>query len=325
MNVIWLACFLTLFFMTATTYIIPYNSLLPELAATDEDKVRLSTFQQAGFVAGIIIASLTNNIADLFSGFFNLSDRTISIQYAAVSLAIIGGILMFIPVVSINERKYCHSVPSPTHLLKALRQSLSNRNFIYFIVAIFSYSMALNLITNGMLYFVTVLCHVDASQGAKLIGFMILISLVFFPFINRLVKYSGEKKLMIFSFLILGLVFAGISLLGKLSLTPILQLYILLSIAAFPVATLGILPNVLLARIAAETAVSSGDNREGTYFAVNFFSIKVGQTIGLAVFAMLTIYGKDPDHDLGLRLSGMFGCVLCVLAAFVFTRFNHIK
>jgi GPH family glycoside/pentoside/hexuronide:cation symporter len=321
-NAGWLACFLTLFFMATTTYIIPYNSLLPELATTNEDKIRLSTFQQAGFVLGIIIASLTNNIADIFSWMFHLTSRMLCLQYAVASLGLIGGISMLIPVFTIDEKKYCHSVPSTSPLIKALKQSLSDRNFIYFIIAIFSYSMALNLITNGMLYFVTVLCHVDASQGAKLIGFMILISLVFFPYINVLAKRHGEKKLVIISFIILGIVFAGISLLGKLPSTPILQLYILLGIAAFPVASLGILPNVILARIASDSAATTGDNREGTYFAVNFFSIKVGQTLGLALFAMLTLYGKDPGNDFGLRLSGIFGCVLCVLAALIFTRFK---
>jgi len=48
----------------------------------------------------------------------------------------------------------------------------------------------------------------------------------------------------------------------------------------------------------------------------------VGQTFGLALFAMLTIYGKDPGHDFGLRLSGVFGCMLCVLAALIFTGFK---
>jgi len=322
LNAGWLAFFLTLFFMATTTYIIPYNSLLPELAATNEDKIRLSTYQQVGFVLGMIIASLTNNIADLFSTLLHISDRTTSIQYSAAVLGFIGGISMLIPVLTINEKKYCHSSPSSTPLFKALKQSLSNRNFIYFVIAVFSYSMALNLITNGMMYFVTVLCHVDASQGAKLIGFMVLTSLLFFPVINMIAKRTGEKKLLVFSFMLLGAVFGGISLLGKLPAMPILQLYILLGIAAFPVASLGILPNALLARIASENAIATGDNKEGIYFAVNFFSIKVGQTLGLALFAMLTIYGKDPGHDFGLRLSGVFGCMLCVLAALIFTGFK---
>jgi GPH family glycoside/pentoside/hexuronide:cation symporter len=325
MNAAWLACFLTLFFMAATTYIIPYNSLLPELAATDEEKIRLSTFQQVGFILGAIISSFVNNIADLFSRLFHLSAREECVQYAAVLLAVLGGVIMLIPVFVVNEKKYCHSVPSTTPLFKALKQSLSNRNFIYFIIAVFSYSMALNIITNGLLYFLTVLCHIDDSQGPKFVGYLFLLALLFFPVVNILAKHTGEKKLLVISFMVLGLVFAGIALIGILPIAPVVQLYIFLGIAAFPVATLGILPNALLARIASENAAATGDNREGTYFAVNFFSVKVGQTFGLALFAMLTIYGKDPGHDFGLRLSGIFGCTLCILAAFIFTGFKESR
>lgn len=322
MNAAWLACFLTLFFMATTTYIIPYNSLLPELAATDEDKIRLSTFQQVGFVMGIIIASFTNNIADFFSHLLNIADRIVCVQYSAISLGIIGGLFMLIPVLAIDEKKYCRALPSSAPLFKALKESLTNRDFIYFVVAVFSYSMALNLIMNGMLYFVTVLCRINASEGSTFMGFLVLMSLLFFPLIPFLSKRMGEKRLLIVSFIILGGVFAGISFLGKLPSAPVVQLYILLGIAAFPVASLGILPNALLARIAATNAKTTGDNREGTFFAVNFFSIKVGQTLGLALFAMLTIYGKDPGHDFGLRLSGMFGCALCVAAAIIFMGFS---
>jgi len=322
MNVLWLACFLTLFFMSTTTYLIPYYSLLPELVTSNEDRIRLSTYQQVGFVLGAYIASLTNNIADTFSSLLHLSDRTGCIQYSVISLAVLGGISMLIPVLTIDEKKYCRALPSSTPLLKALKESLSNRNFLFFIIAVFSYSMALNLITNGMMYFVTVLCHIDASQGSNLIGFMILTALLFFPVINLLAKCIGEKRVLVVSFIILGAVFAGISLLGKLPATPIVQLYILLGVAGFPVASLGILPNALLARIASDNSASTGDNKEGTFFAVNFFSVKVGQTFGLALFAMLTIYGKDPGHDFGLRLSAIFGCALCMLAAFIFTAFK---
>ena len=61
-NAVWMGFTLVGFFVAATSYIIPYNALLPELAHSSEAKVRLSSFQQVGFVMGIIISALTNNI-----------------------------------------------------------------------------------------------------------------------------------------------------------------------------------------------------------------------------------------------------------------------
>lgn len=61
------------------------------------------------------------------------------------------------------------------------------------------------------------------------------------------------------------------------------------------------------------------------FFAVKYLFVKLGQTLGIALFAMLTIYGKDPGHDFGLRLNGVVGFALCILALLFFTRFKEDK
>ncbi len=322
-NALWLILPLTLFFAATTTYAIPYNAMLPEIARSNEEKVRLSSFQQVGFVFGMIIASLANNIADAMGNTFHLAERITAIQYSVIFLAIIGGIAMLIPTFFIDEKKYCHSVPSSTPILKALKESFTNRNFFYFIVACLAYFMSISLILNGLLYFVTVLGGIEESQGPKLIGFMVLFSLLFYAPVNYLVKRIGDKKLMLISFFLLAFIFVGIATIGKLPINPKLQLYIMLGMASFPLASLGIMPNAILAEIIAEDVAKTGDNREGMFVAVNFFSAKLGQTFGIALFAMLTIYGKDPGHDMGLRLTGLSGSVLCAIAGFIFFGFKR--
>jgi len=96
-------------------------------------------------------------------------------------------------------------------------------------------------------------------------------------------------------------------------------------LAAFPLASLGILPTAILAEIAERDARVTGENREGMFFAVKFLFVKLGQTLGIALFAFLTVYGKDPGHDYGLRLNGICGFVLCLIAFIFFTRFRERK
>ncbi len=50
---------------------------------------------------------------------------------------------------------------------------------------------------------------------------------------------------------------------------------------------------------------------------------KVGQTAGVVIFAMATTLGRDVGDDLGIRLSGVIGFVLCLAAAFVFSRYDE--
>lgn len=324
-NALWLVVPLTLFFTATTTYAIPYTAMLPEIAKTTAEKVRLSTFQQTGFVFGIIISSLINNIADSIGNIWHINERIVCVQYSVIFLAILGGLAMLVPVLFIDEKKYCHSTPSATPLLKALKHSFANRNFLFFIIACLTYFMSLNLILNGLLYFVTVLANIPDSQGPKLMGFMVLLSLLFYAPVNYMAKWLGVKKLMILSFLLLAFAFWGISSIGKIGIDPKLQLYVLLALASLPLASLGILPNAILADIIEEDVAETGDNKEGIYVAVNFLSAKVGQTVGITMFAMLTIYGKDPGHDAGLRLTALCGSVLCVLAAIAFLGFRSKK
>ncbi|MBC7399927.1 MAG: MFS transporter [Mucilaginibacter sp.] len=324
-NAYWLAVNMICFFMGATTYIIPYNALLPELTETAAEKVKLSSFQQVGFIIGIIFSACINNFADLVQKSFTLTDRDAAVQYTIWGMSLLAGLFMLIPVMFINEKKYSSGKPSHLPLLKAIRATFSNSNFKYYLVSDFSYYMALSIISSGLLYFVTVLLHLPESKGGVLMGTMVLFSLVFYPLINYLSKKIGKKPIVMFSFALLSLIFVAIFFLGKFPVSSNVQIYTLVLCAAFPLASLGILPNAILAEIAQRDANQTGENREGMFFAVKYLFVKLGQTLGIALFAFLTIYGKDPGNDYGLRLNGICGCVLCILALIVFSRFKETR
>lgn len=322
-NAAWLTFTLICFFMSVTTYIIPYNALLPEVTRTAAEKVKLSSFQQVGFVAGMIIAGLVNNYADLVQRYLHVTSRDSAVQYTIWGLALLAGCVMLIPVIGINEKKYSSGRPSHTPLLPAIRKTFKNRNFIYYLVSDFSYFMALSIISSGLMYFVTVLLRLDESEGGPLLGIMVVISLLYYPLVNYLSKKIGKKPIVLFSFGLLSLVFVAFYFLGKFPFSAHAQIYAIIILASFPLASLGILPTAILAEIAQDDARRTKENREGMFFAVKYLFVKLGQTLGIALFALLTVYGKDPGHDYGLRLNGVCGCVLCLFAIVFFSRFKE--
>ena len=324
-NAWWLTATLILFFVSATTYIIPYNALLPEMTNTAAEKVRLSSFQQVGFVLGIIVSALVNNYADAVQSVFHIRDRDTAIQITVAGLCSLAALIMLIPVLGIDEKKYSNSKPSHLPLWAAIKKTFSNANFKYYLISDFSYYMALSIISSGLLYFVTVLLGLPESEGGLLMGVMVLVSLAFYPLINYLAAHWGKKPVVLISFALLSLIFVAIYFLGKFPASPNTQIYTLVICAAFPLASLGILPNAILAEIAQLDAKQTGENREGMFFAVKYLFVKMGQTLGIALFAFLTIYGKDPGHDHGLRLNGLCGFALCILALLFFSRFREQK
>jgi GPH family glycoside/pentoside/hexuronide:cation symporter len=324
-NAWWLTIVLAGFFVSVTTYIIPYNALLAELTHTPEEKVKLSTYQQVGFVLGMIVGALCNNFADLLQTNFHIADRFHALQYTIIALSIFSGIVMFLPILFINERTYVQSKPTHIPLLPAIRNTFRNANFKYYLISDFTYYTALSLMSSGLLYFVTVLLGLPDSDGGKFMGIMVVLSLVFYPFINYGANKFGKKPLVLFAFGILSIIFVTIFFLGKLPFEPSNQMYLLVIFASFPLAALGILPNAILADIAQKDTEETGENHEGMFFAVKYLFVKLGQTLGIAIFAMLTIYGKDPGNDYGLRLNGVVGFALCVLALLFFTRFKEVR
>lgn len=324
-NIAWLCTTLILFYVASTSYIIPYNALLPELAQDSASQVRLATWQSVGYVVGIGTASNAFNLADVLQANLGIASRLDALQLTVIILASIGAVCMLVPVLAIDERKYGSKKPHAVPMRQALKEALTNRNFLLFIVADFSYFISVTIITSGLLYFVTVLLQLPESIGNKLMITMVLVSFIFYPITNMLARKIGKKKLVLFALVLLGAVFLGVYFLGKIQLNAYTQIFGLIAIAAIPFAVLNILPNAILAEIIDKDVEETGENKEAIYFAVRYFFVKIAQTFGIALFSMLLIYGKDVGDDAGVRMNGLVGCVLCIVAALVFTRFRENK
>jgi len=323
-NIFWLAFTLICFYVSTTTYIIPYNALLPELAPSSEQKVSLSSWQSVGYVLGIGISSNTFNIANSLKDGFNIS-KIASLQFTALILGFVAAIAMAVTAFAINEKKYTKSKPSETPLKLALKQTLGNKNFRLFIVADFTYFIAFTIISAGLIFFITVLLQLPETMGNKIMAVMVLVSFIFYPVINSLARKIGKKVIVIFSLVVLAGVFGVIYFLGNLAISPTAQIFLLACVVALPVAALNILPIAILAEIIQKDKIDTGTNKEALYFAVRYLFVKIAQTVGIAVFSMMLIYGKDVHHDFGIRLNGIVGLVLCLAAALIFTRFKEIK
>jgi len=322
-NIVWLSVMLVGFYVSSTTYIIPYNALLPELAASSDEKVKLATWQSVGYVFGIGIASNVFNVTDLIQSHFGISERLHALQYAVVAFAALGAIALWITVRAIDEKKYCHAVPHAIPLRQALAQTIRNRNFLIFICADFAYFIAVTIITSGLLYFLKVLLQLPEELGNKLMITMVLVSFVFYSIVNFLARKTGKKPMVVVSLLLLSGIFLGIYFLGKFRLDPETQIFLLIGLAAIPLASLNILPNAILAEIIDKDSRETGQNKEAIYFAVRYFFVKIAQTFGIALFSMFLIYGKDVGNDFGIRLNGLLGFGLCLAAGLIFLRFRE--
>jgi len=324
-NVWWLTFIQAGFYLSLTCYIIPFNALLPELAPSPREKVRLSTLLSLAFVLGVIVSSQTPGLADWIQQAFHLEKRIQAFQIVIGGLYFLGGLFMIVPLVVIDEQKHCNNHPATIPLGKAFRHILSHRNFLIFIIADFSYFVSLTIISSGLLYFVKVLLFLEESIGGQVMFVLVMVSLLFYPLVIRLTNSVDKRRLMLYSLFLQGALMMTIFFFGKISLPATYQIFGFALLAAIPSAFLGILPFAIIAEIAEQDGQQTGQQKEAMFFAVRNFSTKLGQTIGIMIFAMLTLFGKDPYDDLGIRLAAVFGGALCLTAGIIFIQFKEVR
>ncbi|NNF35835.1 MAG: MFS transporter, partial [Saprospiraceae bacterium] len=253
----------------------------------------------------------------------DMSSRLEAMQYAIGSLSLLSGLLMIIPTFTINESIHCQVIPSTLSLKASLAQSLSNRNFRKFVMAESLYIVAMTIIVSGLLYILRVLLELEEALGGKVMGVMVIVSLLLYPLILRLVKRFGEKRILLFSFAYLSILMVFIFFLGRLPIPPKVQIFGFAIIAAFPLATMGILPYAIIADLSEKDQLKTQQHQEAMYFAVRNLAFKIGQTFGVAIFALLIVFGKDPDNDFGIRLTGLVGSAICLLAFLTFYGYDE--
>jgi len=324
-NVAWLFLTQIMFYLFLTVYVTPYFALIPELGHTSNEKLNLSTWISITYALGIVIASQVPVFAGIFETILGISDPVRLTQIAIAFVAFLALLCMLVPVIFIDEKKYCRNVPSDVPLMEAVKRTFKNKNFVYYVVADFSYFMGLTIMMTGLLYYITVLLALPSSMMAVLLPLMVVTSFLFYPIVNILAKKVGKKILIIISFLFMSLVFLMNYFLGNLPIANDIQAYLLIIFYGVPLSFVSILPNAVLADIAEHDALKSGVKQEGMYFAARTLMQKFGQTFGVLVFAMLTSLGKDPGDDLGIRLSGLVGFILCAAAGIYFTKYNEKK
>lgn len=323
-NLIWLGAVQFLFFLALTVYVTPYFALIAELGHSPQEKLTLSTAISVTYALGLVFASFTPAIGGAFESGMGLSPMQ-GLQAAVSVIAVFAVIMMLVPVIFIDEKRYCRSIPSDAPIMDSLMQCLRNKNFLPYVASDLAYFMGITIIMTGMPYYVEVLVQLDKSFVGLVMTAIVLLSFVFYFVVYYLAGKLGKRNLVLFAFLLFAATFTTVYFLGTLPFPSEGQMMLVAVMAAIPMAFLGVLPNAILADIADHDSLRTGVKMEGMYYGARTFLQKFGVTGGLMVFAGLTNLGKDVGDDLGIRLSGIVGMVLCLLAFAIFMLYNENK
>ncbi|MBR3137008.1 MAG: MFS transporter [Clostridia bacterium] len=331
-NIAWVLCTLILFYLFMTMYCTPYNALISEFGKTQEDRMYISTAISLTFFFGTLIAYLPFVFAGVLQGMavsFAWSYRLCFIVLSAVAL-----ICMLVPVFKLNEKDFVDAVPSESNAIKSLAKTFQNKDFVKFAASDIAYWIGLTLFQTGLPFFVKVSMELDASFAMYFLGGMTVLSACFYPIVSKLVSKFGKKKLVITGFLGLALAYVVTALIGVIpGFKGIVPGALIVIISAFPMALLGIIPQAIVADVAEEDAIVTGEKREGMFFAARTFAMKMGQSVAMLVFTSLAVLGTTQDlksNDLtaspvGLRIVAIVAICFCVLGAVILAAYDEKK
>ena len=332
LNIIWVLAALILFYLFMTMYCTPYNALISEFGKTQEDRMYISTAISLTFFFGTMIAYLPFVLAGVLRGMG--VDFPWSYRICFIVLAVIAMICMLIPAFKLNEKDFVDAVPSDTNTFKSLSKTFKNKEFLKFSASDIAYFIALTLFQTGLPFFVKVSMKLDESFTMYFLGAMTVLSACFYPVVSGLVRKFGKKKLVIAGFLGLALAYVVTALINVIpGFTGIIPGVLIVVIAAFPMALLGIIPQSIVADVAEEDAIRTGEKREGMFFAARTFAMKLGQSVAMLVFTSLAVIGAAQDlksndltaSPLGLRIIAIVAVAFCVLGAIILALYNEKK
>ena len=316
------------FYFFMTCYVTPYNALIPELGRSQNARINLSTFISLTYFFGTAIAYLVPNIAGLFA---EKAGYAGSFRITVCILAAFAAVCMLIPAFLIEENTYADTEPTEATAFRSLTATFRNRSFRIFVLSDLLYWIGLTLFQTGLSFYITVLMGLDSAMTFPLFAVMTLLSLLCYPAVNILSKKLGKRKLIVFAFLFFSAAFLFTSCVGLLpAIPPILCGILTAALAAVPMAILGILPQAVIADIAEEDSLATGENRQGMFYAARTFSYKIGQSVAMLLFTSLALIGKDIPkgeqfYGLGYRLTAVLAAVLCCVSGLVFMRYNEKK
>jgi GPH family glycoside/pentoside/hexuronide:cation symporter len=320
-NAAWLAAAVLAFYFFFVMYTTSYNALISELGHTPHERLLISTMISVAWALGFGIGIQVYQLQGIFerSGMSSVSAfRTVQMVFGGLSL-----VLMLLPVAVIDERRYAVHSASKQGTIQALRAVLRNRNFCLLLLTELLYFVCQTLMLVGLVYYVVTLLKLDKEVTSVLLPVMFVLSFAFYYPVVKAAARLGKKRVLLTGLLLLILLFLFFALMGVLPVRALPYAYAVAVFAALPMATLGIIPNAIVADIAEADGIETGDFKAAMFFAIRAFVDNLGMAIANMLFAFFLTLGKSVANPAGLRVSAVVSLCVCVLAAAVFSAYDE--
>jgi len=317
-----LTCSGMLFFYT---YVVaPYLALLPDLARTNDDRVKLSTYQSLTGIIGILIGFV---IAGLLVDYFLYKQGSgdYSYGYMGFIIAILSALTFYIMAFTIREKPIAEEDRARIDFWKSILPSLRNRPFLIYIFSISSFWVGFKVLQTSINF----VCHKMFGKSEAFgsyfgMGGIILVWLLSLPLVFTVQKKFGKRAVFAGALLAIAVI-SGLQ--GFIGLLPgeLGLYYYLFLIFCFgvPFAALLVLYNAVLGDIIDLDEKQMGFRREAMYYGMEGFFTKTARGLGAVMIMMLfQIFGRPTEtNHTAMVLAGPMCAVFAFIGFLLFSRY----
>ncbi|OZG69447.1 sodium:solute symporter [Bifidobacterium eulemuris] len=311
------------YYIALTFYCTPYNALIAELGHDSKQQLNISTAISFTWVFGTAIAY----VAPVIWGAMTPGlDRVTAIRVTFTIMAAVAFVCMLVPVFAIDEKEYVKSQPTSESTLASLKETFRDGEFRKFVGSDVVYWVAITTFQTGLPFFVTSLLKLPETTSTVYFVLMTAVSVLFYLPVNLFANRVGKKRLLLGAFVLFTIAFAFAGMLGSGllgAIPPMVQGLILSVVGAIPMAAFGILPQAIVANIADASSKTTGQDRQGMFYAARTFAMKMGQSVAMLLFTGVSTIGMASGT--GYRIAAICAAVLCGIGGVVFAFYNEKK
>ncbi|HLB26268.1 MAG TPA: MFS transporter [Dehalococcoidia bacterium] len=289
----------------------PFGALLPEIAITPEERVSIVTWQvlfgAIGAVIGLVVSGL---IKDAFS-----------FQAMGITMAVIAFGSRYVAMAGAWRYTRTDVAPVTANPVRAFRDTISNRQFLYFLPTFVLSSMAVTLLTAMLPFYAEAVVIPDGSLEADVLGLsldleegaisailtavaiaMVVLAL---PLVYRLSVSRGKAWVYSTAMLLGSLGFPFIFFMGFVPGIPVmLQSLLFVAFIGLPMAAVFTFPNAFMADVIDYDELRTGMRREAIYYGALSTIEKWASSLYAPILALILLAGETADDPLGIRLAG---------------------
>lgn len=296
-----------------TLVILNWTALFPEMFQSLPERSRVSGYRQMFSIIGLILGIA---LAPLIY-------ETWGWPVMGLLFAVIGGGAIFVSLLGSHERMDRGGAETqPIGLIDSLKFTLVNRSFAFYVAGNFLINLAFTIVQAVLPFYTKYVLHLDKFQTSLLFLAVFGVAFVFMPMWARFTARRGARQAILTASLLFGVILWGFAL-----SRGFLDALAIGALAGTGLAGLMMLPDVLIADVIDEDQLRAGQRREGAYFGIQAFVIRLGISIeSVLVTRILDAAGYDPKATiqpdgavmaLRLLMSGL-PFVLLVLVAVAF-------